>query len=142
MRFVQILCAALTVTSRALVAQGTHQCAGVTAERPANVCFESVAESLDTRLDSLLAELRRAMPSPVFARLQRGHSLWRASRDSTCAWERDLFAGGSIAPRVEAQCDIALTTERIRTLQIFLCPGAPVMGECVESRRYDVLPEP
>ena len=141
-RSIPTLCFAFTVGANALAAQRTRLCADVTAERPASMCFMGIAESLDVRLDTLVSELKRSLPSSEFARLQRVQDLWRASRDSTCSWERDLFFGGTIASRVEAKCEIALTANRIGVLKVFLCPGAPVMSECAESRRYDTLPEP
>jgi len=127
---------------RPLAAQATRQCADAGGQQPANLCFARVADSLETKLDSLLADLRSALPPPAFARLRGAENHWRASRDSLCAWEHDLFFGGSIAPQVAAQCRIALTAQRIATLKVFLCPGAPVMPECAESHRYDALPEP
>ena len=142
MRLALMLCFALAIVAKALPAQTTHLCANVISERPASACFMSVADSLDVRLGALLSQLRRSIPASEFSRLQRAQELWRASRDSTCVWERDMFSGGSIAPRVEAKCEITLTTERIRMLKVFLCPGAPVMPDCAESHRYDILPEP
>ena len=142
MRLALMLCFALAIAAKALVAQTTRLCANVMSERPASACFLSVADSLDVRLGALLSQLQRSIPGSEFSRLQRAQELWRASRDSTCVWERDMFSGGSIAPRVEAKCEITLTIERIRMLKLFLCPGAPVMPECTESHRYDILPEP
>ncbi|MDE2482256.1 MAG: DUF1311 domain-containing protein [bacterium] len=72
------------------------------------------AKASMTRMSAAYRHAREATGNDP--RLARTQQLWMAMRDTTCAYERALVAGGSLEPMVAAECVAALANQRTADL--------------------------
>ena len=101
-----------------------------------NACAAQVLHWSEDRLRTLLAALADTSQTDGLTPLTSAQTAWQSFRDAQCAWSRDQFQGGTIAPMVHTLCLADLTERRIDELKGFLC--APGGGTCAASREYDV----
>jgi uncharacterized protein YecT (DUF1311 family) len=103
-----------------------------------STCFAREAARVNTRLETLLREIRPSLEAGQRKRLEEAQRQWVRYRDAHCTWVASSSEGGTIQPAVHASCLVNLTWERIGELKLTLCEGgAGLGGACAASRRYD-----
>lgn len=128
---------AATTAAAAPTVPPASPCGNATSQTEMNACYAREAEAATARLDSLMTSLGSSLGVERAASLRQVQASWMAYRDGQCAWEGAAAEGGSIAPTVVATCRAREARERIDELQIHLCEGGGMTGECAASRRYD-----
>jgi len=105
-----------------VLAASTGPCDGATTQMDLNVCWAAQAKAAQQRLDEayrkVTAELqvRRLDAGPVAS----AQTAWLAARESTCAFEAAIYAGGSIAPMAESMCETRTAQNRTTHLKSYL----------------------
>src|ERR1051325_641904 len=106
-----------------------------------NICSAKAAEGEQTRLDRLLADLRKRFMTEKseqqWKTLEVNQKDWEQWVRNDCQWEAALFKGGSIQPMIHSLCLATATANRVDRLRIFLCEGQGMTGECSASRAYE-----
>jgi len=101
-----------------------------------NECLAQDAQRLSEVAAKLDQEIAAKYSGAGRAEALALHDQWLAYRERECRWEASLFEGGSIKATIYAGCLVHLTRDRIERRRILLCEGAPMTGECEESRAY------
>jgi uncharacterized protein YecT (DUF1311 family) len=78
---------------------------------------EATAESLTRFAEVLTAMKRRGLDTAAISNVEEA---WVAARDETCAFEYGLYAGGTIAPQLGAECSVRMTRSRTARLTAYL----------------------
>jgi uncharacterized protein YecT (DUF1311 family) len=114
-----------------------HCLKGDGAQQPPDICLAAAADSLRKRLDTLLAELQRKLPTSRYSQLKVAQGRWSQYLVAHCKWEYGTAQGGTMASIMESGCEADLTADRIAELKVHLCEGEGLTGPCKASRRYD-----
>lgn len=80
-------------------------------------CFYDAYKKADGDLNRVYGEIRKILAVEESEKLRTTQRLWIQFRDSNCAAEKDLYAGGSAAPMVYAACMEADTRQRVAELK-------------------------
>ena len=111
-------------------------CAAPATQRAMHVCAERAAAESVEKLTQLLQELRPSLSAQEAAALDTIQQAWSNVREQNCAWQRDLFQGGSTGPLIYWNCVQSQTASRIDQLKILLCEGRGMTGPCEASEKY------
>ncbi|MER3432720.1 MAG: hypothetical protein C4288_04640 [Leptolyngbya sp. ERB_1_1] len=89
-----------------------------------NLCASESARTADRQLNLAYQKaIAKFKGTPQENQLATAQSAWIKFRDADCAFERDRFKGGSIAPMVYAGCVTRLTQQRTKELESYLTEG-------------------
>jgi len=83
-------------------------------------CLDRAIKQADRRLNQNYQALIKASDAEGQALLRTAQRAWIAFRDAECLWRADLMRGGSEAPLLSLDCIGALTSERVRQLELAL----------------------
>jgi uncharacterized protein YecT (DUF1311 family) len=81
-------------------------------------CFVADAQVADRELNLLYHKIRKVLSPTEQNKLQKAQHLWVEFRDANGDAERELYEGGSAAPRVHAACLAADTRQRVTELNL------------------------
>lgn len=86
-----------------------------------NFCAAEAAKSADRQLNQTYQRaIAKFKGTSQASQLVTAQSQWIKFRDADCAFERDRFKGGTIAPLIHAQCLTRLTQQRTKDLESYL----------------------
>lgn len=81
-------------------------------------CAQQNYQLSDQALNQVYQDLRATLSSAEQTQLEAAETAWLSFRDANCAFERNRFETGSIAPMIAASCLEQLTDERIDDLRL------------------------
>lgn len=86
-----------------------------------NLCASQSARAADRQLNQTYQKaIAKFKGTPQEKQLVEAQASWIKFRDADCAFSRDRFKGGSMAPMVYAGCVDRLTQQRTKQLQDYL----------------------
>lgn len=86
-----------------------------------NFCAAEQARVADRRLNQVYQQaIAKFKGTPTETQLVDAQLAWIKFRDASCAFERDRFKGGSIAPTIYSSCVGRLTQQRTKDLEDYL----------------------
>lgn len=103
----------LLLSAAPATAQTSLDCSAMRTQVELTDCARQGAEIADAELNRLWSIAKpRADAQGIGAELLNQQRAWLVYRDTTCEFERDQYAGGSIAPMVYYQCIDRMTLWR------------------------------
>ena len=115
---------------------GGQDCADAISQKDINECTNHGASKVETRLASLMKELRHALPSESWQALEKSQKFWEQSRELDCGVQASFFEGGSVQPSIVNACYEERTIERMHQLRYWLCPEYAMTGDCSAVMTY------
>ncbi len=89
-----------------------------------NLCASQSARSADRQLNQTYQKaIAKFKGTPQEKQLVEAQSSWIRFRDADCAFSRDRFQGGSIAPMVYSSCIARMSQQRTKELEAYLTEG-------------------
>ncbi len=101
-------------------------CANAQNQRQINQCSQQKAEAADKKLNQAYQQVIAQLNGQQRQALINAQSAWIKFRDTTCAYEKGRFAGGSIAPSIYSTCIERVTAQRTTDLENYMKEGWPV----------------
>ncbi|HTL88324.1 MAG TPA: lysozyme inhibitor LprI family protein [Leptolyngbya sp.] len=90
-----------------------------------NFCAAESAKASDRALNQAYQKaIARVKGTPNESQLVDAQLAWIKFRDADCAFARDRFKGGSIAPMVYSGCITQLSQERAKRLEAYATEGS------------------
>lgn len=111
-----------------LVSQ-TNNCANASNQAEINRCALQNAQAADKKLNQTYQTLLPKLAASQKQNLVKAQRAWIEFKDSNCAYEKNRFEKGSIAPMVYHNCMERVTKQRTTDLENYLKPGWPVCTE-------------
>lgn len=89
-----------------------------------NLCAAQSAKAADRQLNQTYQKaITKFKGTPQEKQLVDAQLIWIKFRDAECAFSRDRFKGGSIAPMVYSSCTDRLSQQRAKELEVYLTEG-------------------
>lgn len=92
-------------------------CKAASTQLEMDYCAGQDFKAADARLNTLYQQLMGKYDMPNQALLRAAEEKWIAWRDSECAYETALTAGGTVHPMMESICDTEKTEAHIKELE-------------------------
>jgi uncharacterized protein YecT (DUF1311 family) len=92
-------------------------CSNAVSQPEINACEYEIFRQADASLNRVYAQLAAKLDPDARKLLRDAERAWLDFRDKECESQTAASAGGSIRPMYMAQCQTALTKQRIRELE-------------------------
>lgn len=89
-----------------------QDCGSLATQAEMNLCAKENYENVEEERDFIYQAWQEVLPDAGQTALSSAESAWSNFRELACSFERDQFAGGSIAPFIYNSCLTARTTAR------------------------------
>ncbi|MFG6098738.1 lysozyme inhibitor LprI family protein [Leptothoe sp. ISB3NOV94-8A] len=99
------------------VALAKQDCGQLATQQEMNQCAAENYAVSDKALNDVYQEVKQGLNEASKDLLTRAEERWLVFRDAECTFESDRFAGGSIAPLIQASCMEQITDNRIAELR-------------------------
>ncbi len=102
-----------------IYAQGaaSANCESSITTRDILICFQAELAAKDSEIERLRAQLRSVLSSEEKILYEQSELAWASFQLANCNAARSIFADGTMASVVFAQCKLEMTTQRIVDLQ-------------------------
>ncbi|MEL6263307.1 MAG: lysozyme inhibitor LprI family protein [Cyanobacteria bacterium J06626_6] len=105
-----------TPAERAGEAESDLSCEDSTTQLEMNQCAQQAYEIADTELNQVYQAMKSQLPATGQQALTEAELAWINFRDLDCGFDRDQYAGGSIAPMLYSRCQAEQTALRAQEL--------------------------
>ena len=108
--------------SASLIAQNPN-CNNPQTQSAMNVCAGLSYQQADKNLNQVYRRLIPTLGATQRQKLVTAQQAWIKFRDTSCAFEKSQFEGGTIAPMIYSNCLADLTKQRTKQLESYLLQG-------------------
>lgn len=129
-----------------LLAAAVSPCNGAQTQLALDECWDARAQAATTQMNQMWLQVRHAARAhrANLAAVAAEQNAWRAALHKTCALPEILYAGGSIMPMMQSECDAVMTNDRVAQLQAELAawqgacsmPPRPVPAQASALARF------